>query len=136
MTLPDFEALRDRPEPKAIDADEPRPADDEGGRAILACASCRRPITSDAARIDVGGAHAHTFVNPEGIEFRIGCFGLVTGCLSVGDPTTYWSWFPGYAWRIEVCATCRAHLGWEFRSSDHSFHGLILVRLIPLEERA
>jgi len=131
-----IEARRDRPEARPVDAEEPRTTHDEGGGAVLACASCRRPITSDAARIEVGGAHTHSFSNPEGLEFRIGCFGLATGCLRVSEPTTFWSWFPGYAWAIEVCASCRAHLGWEFRSSSDRFHGLILDRLIPLEERA
>jgi hypothetical protein len=134
MSLPGLEALRDRPEAKPADVDEPRPSDDEGG-GVLACAACRRPITSDAARIEVGGAHTHSFVNPEGVEFRIGCFGLATGCLQIGEPTTFWSWFPGYAWVVEICASCQAHLGWEFRSSSHRFHGLILDRLIRLEER-
>src|SRR4249920_1919213 len=121
MGVSGLEALRDRTEPVREEAEKPRPSEDEGGREVLACASCRRPITSGAARIAVGGAHAHSFLNPQGLEFRIGCFALATGCLQVGDPTTYWSWFPGYAWQVEVCATCREHLGWEFRSAQHHF---------------
>ncbi len=116
-------------------AERSKPDEGEGGREVLACARCRRPITTAAARIAVAGAHAHTFVNPHGLEFRIGCFALATGCLQVGEPTTFWSWFPGYAWQIEHCVGCREHLGWEFRSADHRFHGLILDRLVPLEER-
>jgi hypothetical protein len=136
MLAAGLEALRDRADaPVADDEEKTKPAETEGGREILACASCRRPITSGAARIRVGDAHAHSFVNPHGLEFRIGCFGLASGLLTIGDPETFWSWFPGYAWQIEVCAACHQHLGWEFRSSDHRFHGLILDRLIPLEER-
>ncbi len=136
MAAGGLEAFRNRaPEPAVRDMEKPAPVEGEGGREVLACARCRRPITTGAARIAVGGAHEHAFVNPHGLEFRIGCFALVTGCLQVGEPTTYWSWFPGYAWQIEQCASCREHLGWEFRSSDHRFHGLILDRLVSLEER-
>jgi len=40
------------------------------------------------------------------------------------------SWFSGYAWCIEVCGNCSAHLGWGFRSERQGFHGLILERLV------
>jgi hypothetical protein len=136
MAAAGLDSLRDRPAaPAAEDSRTPKASETEGGREVLACASCRRPITSGAARIRVGEAHAHAFVNPHGLEFRIGCFALASGLLQIGDPETFWSWFPGYAWQIEVCASCREHVGWEFRSSGHRFHGLILDRLVPLEER-
>ena len=131
-----LEALRDRSSsPVAADAEKPKTSETQGGHEILACARCRRPITSGAARIQVGGAHAHTFLNPHGLEFRIGCFGVASGLLRIGEPETFWTWFPGHAWQVELCASCREHLGWEFRSSDHRFHGLILDRLVPAEER-
>jgi hypothetical protein len=130
-----LEAFRDRPAPAADRDEKPSPVADEGGRQVLACARCHRPITSATARIAVGGAHEHTFVNPHGLEFRIGCFALVTGCIASGEPTTFWSWFPGYAWQIEHCASCLEHLGWEFGSADHRFHGLVLDRLVALDER-
>ena len=100
MSAPGLEALRDRAEsPVADETEKSKAAETEGGREVLACAGCRRPITSGAARIQVGGSHAHSFVNPHGLEFRIGCFGLASGLLQIGDPETFWSWFPGYAWR-------------------------------------
>ena len=130
-----LEAFREKaPKAEVRNAETPKPEEGERGR-ILACARCHQPITSAAARIAVGGAHEHTFVNPHGLEFRIGCFAIATGCLQVGEVTTFWSWFPGYAWQIELCVGCREHLGWEFRSADHRFHGLILDRLVSLEER-
>ncbi len=133
MPATGLEALRESATSSAAeDAEKPKAEDDEGSDEILACASCRHPITSGAARIQVGNAHAHTFVNPHGLEFRIGCFGLASGLLRIGDPETFWTWFPGHTWQVEVCASCREHLGWEFRSSDHRFHGLILDRLVPV----
>jgi hypothetical protein len=134
--VPALEALREgAPLPTLEDLEKTDASETDGGGWILACAGCRRPITSAAARIQVGGAHAHSFLNPHGIEFRIGCFGLASGLLRLGDPETFWTWFPGHTWQVELCASCREHLGWEFRSSDHRFHGLILDRLVSLEER-
>ena len=134
MTLA-LEAFRKVPPDADLRNAERSEPDTGRGREVLACARCRRPITSAAARIAVGGAHEHTFVNPHGLEFRIGCFAIATGCLQVGEATTFWSWFPGYAWVIEHCVGCREHLGWEFRSAGHRFHGLVLDRLVSLEER-
>jgi hypothetical protein len=35
-------------------------------RRGLVCAACEHAITDDASRIDMAGAHEHTFVNPAG----------------------------------------------------------------------
>ena len=112
----------------------PRPAQDEGEGRVLACAVCRQKITTTAARISVGGAHEHSFANPHGFRFHIGCFARVVGCVPVGEPSSYWSWFPAYTWQIEDCGSCAGHLGWLFRTDDHRFHGLILDRLVEVEE--
>ena len=71
-----------------------------------------------------------------GAVFKIGCFGSAVGCTARGTSEAYWSWFPGYSWRIEVCSGCAEHLGWLFTSTDHDFHGLILDRLTEIEERS
>jgi hypothetical protein len=89
-------------------------------------------VTDGSQRIAVGGAHAHHFVNPHGIEFHVGCFADAGGCTAVGEASTYWSWFPGFAWQVELCAGCGEQLGWLFRSADAVFHGLILDRLVEI----
>src|SRR5947207_1607965 len=86
------------------------------------CQSPEQPITSVAARTEVGQAHEHTFANPDGFQFHVGCFARATGCASVGEPSTYWSWFAGYSWQVELCSACREHLGWLFRNEGHAFH--------------
>jgi hypothetical protein len=106
--------------------------EDRGSR--LACSVCLQPITATAARIVVDGDHDHTFTNPEGVRFHIGCFSDATNCAVVGPTSTYWTWFPPYSWQVEVCATCRQHLGWLFRQARDRFHGLILDRLVELDE--
>jgi len=108
------------------------PVADAGRGRLIACALCLAGVTDTAARIEVAGAHEHSFVNPAGIGFRIGCFARAA-CLATGGPSTYWSWFPGYSWEVEVCVRCGAHLGWRFRSPSDQFHGLILDRLVEQE---
>lgn len=124
-------ALRDRAD-GALPLRVPEPVAEreaERGR-VLACAYCRLPITTTAARVEVGGAHAHRFANPEGIRFHVGCFADAAGLRPVGPSSSYWTWFPGFSWRVELCARCGEQLGWLYRSSDSAFHGLILDRLI------
>lgn len=96
---------------------------------VLRCAACRCEVTDGCARIEMGGAHNHTFVNPSGYAYHIGCFGVAPGTRSLGDISRWWSWFPGFAWRIAVCSGCREHLGWSFHG-ERTFFGLILDRLV------
>ena len=113
--------------PPAVDAQEDD-ADVEPARAIR-CAACRHPVTTERERVEVHGAHEHRRVNPSGLDFHVGCFARAPGCAAQGEPTQHWTWFPGYAWRIALCACCGAHLGWAF-SGAGTFHGLILARLL------
>jgi hypothetical protein len=100
-----------------------------GAQGALVCAKCGSLVTSRASALSMGGSHAHTFANPHGFEFRIGCFADAPGCVEVGEESAFWTWFPGFTWRVSVCRSCREHLGWLFRSPDARFHGLILDRL-------
>lgn len=100
----------------------------EGRR--LCCAACRHPITRERDRIFVQGTHEHTYANPHGISYHIGCFAEASGCAHHGPATDAWSWFPGYRWQIAVCGGCGAHLGWRYTGGDAVFHGLILRCLV------
>ena len=97
----------------------------------IRCRQCHNVITSPTERIQVQGLHQHTFANPHGIVFEIGCFRSVKGCGHAGPASKEFSWFKGFSWRIAVCIMCLTHLGWLFDSTDEeSFHGLILDRLV------
>ena len=96
----------------------------------LFCAACRHLITHQDERVPIQGGHEHRFTNPHGITYHIGCYREATGCAVVGESTAEFTWFPGYAWRIALCANCQTHLGWRFEAPGDSFHGLILNRLI------
>lgn len=101
---------------------------------LILCRACRHPVTREEERIAVGGGHRHTFANPSGIVFEIGCFRSAPGCAAVGPPSGEFTWFPGHVWRVGVCAACRLHLGWRFSSAGGAaFYGLILDRLIAAE---
>ena len=105
--------------------------DDRGKGRRLLCAACATAITTEANRITVNGGHAHTFTNPHGIEYHIGCFQRAPGCGLAGRATDEFSWFAAHRWQVALCAGCGAHLGWRFRSETRSFYGLIDARLIP-----
>lgn len=97
----------------------------------ILCRQCHSILTRPTERIVVQGSHQHTFANPHGIVFEIGCFDNVMGCGYAGPASEEFSWFKGFSWRVAVCVMCLSHLGWFFESRDGAnFHGLILDRLI------
>ncbi|MBZ0237603.1 MAG: hypothetical protein K8M05_35130 [Deltaproteobacteria bacterium] len=96
----------------------------------LLCRTCRSRITHEDHRVEVNGAHEHTFVNPGGFVHRIGCFAVATHLGQIGRPETAFSWFPGFSWQIVVCKTCRTHLGWIYRCAGDRFTGLLLDELV------
>jgi hypothetical protein len=103
------------------------PDDDEH----ILCGQCLNQITQPSQKTEIAGAHRHSFANPHGIVFDIGCFKSAGGCKYVGPATDEFTWFVGYRWRVSVCAACLVHLGWLFvSSSEQGFFGLILNRLI------
>ena len=128
--------LRERPRrkdggsvPELAEKEAPEPSPDE--EEYILCRQCRQAITRPAERITVQGAHQHTFANPHGIVFEIGCFKTAQGCGYAGLPSTEFTWFSGYAWRVSFCTMCLTHLGWIFiADSGDSFHGFILDRLL------
>ncbi len=111
------------------------PAGDEstgvahGGIPIL-CGFCGHAITNASSRVQVAGSHDHTFANPHGIVYKIGCFGSAPGCHGLGAESSEFAWFAGHSWTVQVCGRCGQHLGWSFRSAAQHFYGLILERLV------
>jgi hypothetical protein len=122
--------LRESGSPAGTDAEErPRSDEEPDDATVLVCAACESFVTTAAARIEMSGSHEHTFVNPHGFRYHIGCFAAAPGCAAVGAESRYFTWFPGHSWRIAECRSCSGHLGWLFRGADSQFHGLILDRL-------
>ncbi|MCD6273504.1 MAG: hypothetical protein J7K30_11855 [Deltaproteobacteria bacterium] len=118
------EAIRDL---NWIEEEEEKPRNEKA----LLCRQCLLTITNRSELIEVEGAYEHTFANPQGVVFQIGCFGAAKGCGHVGPATEEWSWFKGFRWQVALCSICLTHLGWYYTSKYmNSFHGLILDRLI------
>lgn len=102
----------------------------EHGKAVR-CTYCQTVITYQGNAKQIQGQHVHSFVNPGGYTFTIGCFSRAW-CKIMGLPMQEWSWFNAYTWQYALCPQCQEHLGWFYRCStdDSSFYGLILDRLI------
>ncbi|MBB5347342.1 hypothetical protein JWG42_11400 [Desulfoprunum benzoelyticum] len=109
----------------AADREEDRAEEDPG----VSCRVCAHRITGDTDRIAVNGSHTHTFFNPAGLLFELGCFRRAPGCLVSGEASDQFTWFAGYLWRPAFCAYCAAHLGWRFEKEGHAFFSLILANL-------
>ena len=95
------------------------------------CRQCFQVITSEVERIEVHGAHKHTFANPHGLVFEIGCFRSAAGCIYTGKPVADFTWFKGFKWQLAACGKCLVQMGWRFVSlGSEGFSGLILDRLV------
>ena len=123
--------LREQPaggrEAKVLVAD--REEDREKDAPGVFCRTCGHRITGDADRIAVNGSHTHTFFNPAGLLFELGCFRRAPGCLVGSEASDQFTWFAGYLWRPAFCSGCAGHLGWRFEKDDHVFFSLILANL-------
>lgn len=97
----------------------------------ILCNHCEYRITLPEYQIEVQGEFNHTFLNPAGRIYNIGCFKKAEGCLVLGELTSEWSWFHGFEWQVATCSQCFKHLGWFYSSkTEQTFFGLILDALI------
>lgn len=123
-------SLRNAPEGSSqsvVEVEDQNEEESEEHRVLL-CQVCSHTITSEKHRIEMNGAHRHTFFNPAGIVFELGCFSEASGVAILGEASPEFSWFSGYVWRVALCSRCGIHLGWQF-SGAQTFYGLILKNL-------
>lgn len=99
-------------------------------KGVIACRNCNSHVTQPESKIQKDHSFSHTFANPHGHVFEIGCFSDAPGVVAISGPSSEFTWFPGYTWRIGICTHCAVHLGWVFSSGRHRFYGLILDQLI------
>lgn len=95
----------------------------------LECLHCKQKVTRTSDRVEVDGKHRHSFINPVGVIYRIGCFGAAAGVLEVGEASDVFAWFAGHLWRVAICTGCEQHLGWGFHGAEAQFYGLVLAQL-------
>ncbi len=103
--------------------------DEKKAEKVLRCKQCDAAITRAKDRVSRAEKHLHTFFNPAGIVYEIGCFRRASGCHVEGVRSTEFSWFADYSWQISFCSSCSKHLGWFFSGRDDTFFGLIVDRL-------
>ena len=92
----------------------------------MRCAACGHALARERDRMPL---ETSTFVNPAGVVCRIAAFLEAAGCLIGGDPTAYWTWFPGHAWQYALCGKCGGHVGWAFTGPSR-FYGLLAERIV------
>ena len=102
----------------------------EKEKSEILCRVCKNKISSLDEMVSIDGHHRHTFTNPLGIVYEIGCFSAANGCMVLGSPTLEHTWFPGFSWNFALCSQCFSHLGWYYQSAGKSFFGLILKNLL------
>jgi hypothetical protein len=126
-------------QPHSLPPPQGAPAGDPVERRLeaegwIVCARCGGFVTESRARSSVNGAHEHTFINPAGVIFRVGCFSEAPGVRPAGEESSHWTWFAGFAWQVALCRSCAEHVGWNYRNADSRFVALIADRIV--ERRA
>jgi len=101
---------------------------------VLICARCGFLIAKTSDLLKIGGETHHSFVNPHSLVFQIICVSSAEGCVSSGETSRHWTWFPGYSWQVQHCKSCSEHVGWLFRGTDHRFWGLIADKLLEVDQ--
>ncbi|MBN2526714.1 MAG: hypothetical protein JXR76_09990 [Deltaproteobacteria bacterium] len=97
------------------------------------CRACGVPVTTATARMSIGGRAEHTFANPGADVYTIGCFADAQNLVVASEPSSLFTWFPGYQWQVTICAGCGLHLGWLYTAVNR-FYGLIMDRLYLQEK--
>jgi hypothetical protein len=88
--------------------------------------ACGAKLAEAGHAVEILGRFEHECANPHGYTYRVGCYAAAAQVEIDSNPSSEWSWFPGWRWQVERCAGCGELAGWRFTRGDASFHGLIL----------
>lgn len=107
-------------------------SDEKSGGVAYYCAHCGTYMTRGSMGIRMDGEHEHVVFNPAGIVFRVVCFRDAPGAVAVGNNSDEFTWFRGFSWRIALCKSCNAHVGWMYEGTGAPavFFGLIRSMLV------
>jgi hypothetical protein len=117
-----FELLQeDAKKGSPVEAPEDAPEREEEEEHVFVCRRCGSEISSRRRLFAMRAASwVQVFPNPYGHMRVIYTFRDATGLAISGAPTSEFTWFAGYTWRIAYCAACSNHLGWLFEAFDGS----------------
>ncbi len=123
-----------RGDPAKLDAPSAPGAHDEGEtkaeRGIF-CATCQTWIAAATPTVaPLGDRCRFVFANPAGRLFEIVTLSEASNVFVLGEATHEHTWFPGFSWRVLVCAACAEHLGWRFDGGGASFVALITTAVV------
>jgi hypothetical protein len=127
---PELHLLRDpasAPGESPVESGREAPAETPG---VLRCAACGLDVADASAVFAAApGGPVQAFVNPSGFVWEILTLREVRHLAAVGPSSRFFTWFPGYAWRVALCLGCGRHLGWAWEAvaggEPVSFWGLI-----------
>lgn len=107
-------------------SDDPARADLE--RRRIRCRVCETEVSSEDHVFVVDQDTVGVFVNQHGFAHEVVTVRSAWNVVTSGAATTEFTWFPGYAWRHLLCASCGHHLGWTYTAvaggRPARFHGL------------
>ncbi|RDX69160.1 Protein cereblon, partial [Mucuna pruriens] len=86
---------------------------------LIQCKNCQTTIAkrSDMLVMSSEGPLS-AYVNPGGYVHEIMTLYKANGLALIGPAVAEYSWFPGYAWTIATCATCKIQMGWLFTARN------------------
>ncbi len=114
---------------EGLSVPDEKQAEETESEEVILCKQCGHSITETRNKTGVNDSHMHTFFNPAGFIYEIGCFSEAPGCWIHGPASKEFAWFAGFSWRLALCDNCTTHLGWFFASKSSTFFGLILKKL-------
>lgn len=86
---------------------------------VLACRRCSKQLGDQQHIFSMSKEGPQgAFVNPGGHVHETLTLYKAKNLRLVGQPSTEYSWFPGYAWTITECLGCWNHIGWKFTSTN------------------
>jgi len=86
---------------------------------VLVCRRCSKQLGDQQNIFSMSKEGPQgAFVNPNGHVHETLTLYRAKNLRLVGQPSTEYSWFPGYAWTITECLGCSNHIGWKFTSTN------------------
>lgn len=86
---------------------------------VLVCRRCSKQLGDQQNIFSMSKEGPQgAFVNPNGHVHETLTLYKAKNLRLVGQPSTEYSWFPGYAWTITECLGCSNHIGWKFTSTN------------------
>jgi len=104
----------------------------------IVCARCETTITKSSYIFAFDNEQTtRVFANPAGALFEVVTVTDAENVKTLHNPSTEFTWFPGYSWQICFCAQCSSQIGWFFQNVEspqliESFYAFILSAIKEL----